>query len=212
MKPALGRSTDASEIGRINRLVTLRFSIHRYYRDLWFIVRKTLDYGSGNGVVARRMDSFLNLVTCVDVGHGLTFSHEYDVVTCFDVLEHCDDPHKELLTMHSALADNGYLILTVPNRWWLFETHASRPWNRLVGFNWGPWRHWLRRKVGRNVPCYTKREIRDLIEAAGFDIVDIGYQVAPLDNAPWLRKLVWNWHTTKIPFFAVDIYVVAVKQ
>lgn len=203
MKPALGRSTDASEIGRINRLVT--------FATIRPPAGPVLDYGCGNEVVTNAIREWGFDVDGIDVG-GCIKRFPYRAVTCFDVLEHCQSPEMGLVDIHGLLDDHGRLFMTVPNRWWLFETHASRPWNRLVGFNWGPWRHWLRRKVGRNVPCYTKREIRDLLEAVGFDIVDIGYQVAPLDNAPWLRKLVWNWHTTKIPFFAVDIYVVGVKR
>lgn len=204
MRPALGRSTDASEIGRINRLVEFAKSS----KAVWPI----LDYGCGNMIVTHSLAIFGRPVYGVDA-YDLPYNNgPYPTVTCFDVLEHCENPAATLSDISRRMDDRGRLIMTVPNRWWLFETHASRPWNRLVGFNWGPWRYWLRRKVGRNVPCYTKDEIGYMLQMAGFDIVDIGYQVAPLDNAPWLRKLVWNWHTTKIPFFAVDIYVVGVKR
>ncbi len=206
MKPALGRSTDASEIGRINRLVTFA------RRHITEGPGPVLDYGCGNMVVMSHLwDYYTDIIGYEWGDDGLTVPF-FRAVVCFDVLEHTADQRRTMEHIVDLLPSGAVLALTAPNRWWLFETHASRPWNRLVGFNWGPWRHWLRRKVGRNVPCYTKREITELLEAAGFDIVDIGYQVAPLDNAPWLRKLVWNWHTTKIPFFAVDICVVGVKR
>jgi len=203
MRPALGRPTQPSEIGRINRLVT--FATIKYFNPM-------LDYGCGNEVVTNAIREWGMRVDGEDEHNSGTNIGPYKAATCFDVIEHCDTPFLAMSSIRSRLVDDGILLMTAPNRWWLFETHAARPWNRLPFFNWGPWRHWLRRKVGRNVPCYTKREIRELVEAVGFDVVDIGYQVAPLDNAPWLRRLVWDWHTTKIPFFAVEIYVVAVKR
>jgi len=174
-----------------------------------------VDYGCGNGVVSDALIGYGYRVSGYDVGRTKP-GGKFTAALCFDVIEHAAEREDPVADIRGMLVDGsrplGLLLLTAPNKWWLFETHARPPFNRLPFFNWGPWAGWLRRKVGRNVPSYTKGQIRELLESRGFVIIDIGYMTAPMDRCPPLRKLVWNHHTTRIPFAAVEIYAVAVKR
>ena len=58
-----------------------------------------------------------------------------DVLTSFTVLEHVPNEAAALRQMRDLLRPGGRLILSVPNKWWLFETHGANlpllPWNRV---------------------------------------------------------------------------------
>ena len=48
---------------------------------------------------------------------------KYDLVTCFDVLEHIEDDRKALSKMESLVNDKGFLVLTVPAYGFLWNRH-----------------------------------------------------------------------------------------
>ena len=58
-----------------------------------------------------------------------------DVLTSFTVLEHVHDERETLAEFRRLLNPGGRLVLTVPNKWWIFETHGADlpllPWNRV---------------------------------------------------------------------------------
>jgi len=63
----------------------------------------------------------------IDTYHG-TFesfaeTERYDLVTCFDVLEHIADDEKALSKMEALVNDKGFLILTVPAYMFLWNRH-----------------------------------------------------------------------------------------
>ena len=45
----------------------------------------------------------------------------FELVTCFDVLEHLDDPQSLLRSLQPCIADTGMIFITVPNGRTLFE-------------------------------------------------------------------------------------------
>jgi hypothetical protein len=108
---------------------------------------------------------------------------------------------------------------SVPNKWWIFETHGARlpllPWNRVPFFSWLP-----RPLHGRwaNARIYTKRRIKKLLETHGFEVLSMQYVTAPMDVVKWkplknfLRKFVFNSDTTRVPFKAVSIFISARKK
>lgn len=44
-------------------------------------------------------------------------TQRFDLIICWDVLEHVPDPEAAMRTMLSALADDGLLLIAVPNVW-----------------------------------------------------------------------------------------------
>jgi ubiquinone/menaquinone biosynthesis C-methylase UbiE len=139
-----------------------------------------------------------------------------DVVTSFTVLEHVGDERAALREMRRVLKPRGLLVVTVPNRWWLFETHgADLPllrWNRVPLVSWWPKRlhdRWARARI------YRRREIVALLTECGFEPVESLRLTAPMDVLPakWLRTLarttLFRPDRTPWPFLATEILVAA---
>ena len=83
-------------------------------------------------------------------GRRLPFEEEFDVVGAFDVLEHVDDDEAVLAQMHQAAKPGGGILVSVPQH--------PRLWSAVDEFS----RH--RRR-------YTRRELVDKVESAGFRVV-----------------------------------------
>jgi SAM-dependent methyltransferase len=141
-----------------------------------------------------------------------------DAIVSFEVLEHVTDEAASLADMWRVLRPGGWVAMTVPNRWWIFETHGADlpllPWNRVPLFSWLPKRlhdRWARARI------YRRREIVRLLEAAGFEVLDARYVTAPLDVLRWpplrdlLRRTLFRADVTTVPFQATAILVVARK-
>ncbi len=141
-----------------------------------------------------------------------------DVATSFTVLEHVPDEMAVLKDLFRLLEPGGRLILTVPNRWWVFETHGANlpllPWNRIPFVSWWPKKlhdRWARARIYRRV------DIIRLVEAAGFHVDDTFHMTAPMDTIPWpmvrnlSRKIVFRGDRTNLPFLATEIVVVATR-
>lgn len=139
-----------------------------------------------------------------------------DVVTSFTVLEHVGDECAALRELRRVLKPDGLLIVTVPNRWWLFETHGADlpllPWNRVPLVSWWPKRlhdRWARARI------YRRREIVALLRECGFEPVESLRLTAPMDVLPakWLRTLaratLFRADRTPWPFLATEILVAA---
>lgn len=144
---------------------------------------------------------------------GKAFEPAADRLISFEVIEHL--PGEEGVANYAkSLKMGGLAAISVPNKWWIFETHGAKlpmlPWNRVPFFGWLPrplherWSH---------ARTYTKRRICKLLEHHGFEILAVEYITAPMDVIKWpplqsfLRRWVFSSDTTKIPFKAVSILV-----
>ena len=141
-----------------------------------------------------------------------------DVVTSFTVLEHVPDEQAALAEMRRVLRPGGRLIISVPNRWWMFETHGADlpllPWNRVPLVSWWPKNlhdRWARARI------YRRREIEEIVARAGFRIDETFRMTAPMDMIPWetLRNLVrgtlFRTDRAPTPFQATEIVVAATR-
>jgi SAM-dependent methyltransferase len=52
-----------------------------------------------------------------------TFADKFDLICMFDVLEHIEKDEETLLALHTLLAKNGTLMITVPAYLWLWSMH-----------------------------------------------------------------------------------------
>ncbi|MFI5206075.1 MAG: class I SAM-dependent methyltransferase, partial [Candidatus Paceibacterales bacterium] len=110
-----------------------------------------LDVGCGNGVISRHLGNLGYDVVGIDVSEKtienasartsipnvrfmkmsaeelVSSGQKYDVVICSEVLEHLTDPNALLAVLYSSLADNGKLIVTVPNGRGPRELLVTRP-------------------------------------------------------------------------------------
>ena len=143
---------------------------------------------------------------------------KFDRIISFEVIEHLSD-ESGVQFYYDSLKDDGILAITVPNKWWIFETHGAKlpllPWNRVPLFSWLP--RPIHEKFA-NARIYTKRRIRKLLEKHGFEVQQSHYVTAPMDVLPngkvkdWMIKNIFDSDTTKIPFKATSIFVVAKKR
>ena len=78
----------------------------------------------------------------------------FDTVMYVNVLEHIEDDAAELAKVRAALAQEGYLLIFVPALPWLYSE--------------------LDRQVG-HFRRYTKSGLVELVQKAGFSIVDVHY-------------------------------------
>jgi 2-polyprenyl-3-methyl-5-hydroxy-6-metoxy-1,4-benzoquinol methylase len=74
----------------------------------------------------------------------------FDVACAFDVIEHIVEDHVVLQRLHTAVVPGGGLIVTVPQHQWLWSGADD-------------YAHHVRR--------YSRRQLRDRIEAAGFEVL-----------------------------------------
>lgn len=146
------------------------------------------------------------------------YAPQVDRLVSFEVIEHL--PSEEGVANYAAsLKQGGLAAFSVPNKWWIFETHGARlpllPWNRVPFFSWLPTplhERWA------NARIYTKSRIKTLLEKHSFEVLDMQYVTAPMDVIKWkplqqfLRKYVFNSDTTRIPFKSVSIFVTARKK
>jgi len=141
-----------------------------------------------------------------------------DCVISFAVLEHVVDEALALQEIARILKPGGTLIMSVPNRWWLFETHGANlpllPWNRVPLVSWWPRR--LHDRFAR-ARIYEKGAFEEKITAWGFAILASRYLTAPMDVVRWqllqnmLRRTVFRRDTTRLAILATEIVVVAQK-
>jgi SAM-dependent methyltransferase len=205
-----------------------------------------LDFGCGNGAQTRLLAPKFDQVTGVDIneeflaGFRAALQHSpgadgvqalatggravdlpeasVDVATSFTVLEHVPDEMFVLQDLHRLLKPGGRLILTVPNRWWVFETHGADlpllPWNRVPFVSWWPKKlhdRWARARI------YDRGDIIRLVEAAGFQVDEVFHLTAPMDMISWqalrtlARKTVFRGDRTPFPFLATEIFVAATR-
>jgi len=146
-------------------------------------------------------------------------SQTVDFAVSFEVLEHVDDEARALAELHRVLKPGGTLAISVPNRWWVFETHGAAlpilPWNRVPFFSWLPKSlhdRWARARI------YSRREIVRKLTGAGFDVRSAVYVTAPMDVVRdprvqrALRTLVFRGDRTPVPFLSTAVLAVAKRR
>jgi 2-polyprenyl-3-methyl-5-hydroxy-6-metoxy-1,4-benzoquinol methylase len=204
-----------------------------------------LDFGCGNGAVMLALNNQFRTCHGLDISpvyratfvneavrrgiSNCTFSIEdlsamserqdvYDRIISFEVLEHLPDDVQAARMMYRLLSAKGMVALSVPNKWWIFETHGANlpllPWNRMPFFSWLPTR--IHERLA-NARIYTKARITRLVKTAGFRLLDSFYMTAPMDRVRWkllqscLRRTIFRSHITKWPILATSIIVIAQK-
>lgn len=203
-----------------------------------------LDFGCGNGAQTVMFRDLFETIFGVDIdpGHLESFAAKarecrsraemlpllgsgtaiplpdgaVDCLLSFEVLEHVADEAATLAEWRRVLRDGGAAIVSVPNRWWIFETHGAAlpwlPWHRIPFLSWLPKR--LHDRYAR-ARIYRRREITARLEAAGFTVLSSHRVTAPMDVVPWsglkrlLRSTLFRGDTTPFPVLSTSILVVA---
>lgn len=141
----------------------------------------------------------------------------FDRLISFEVIEHLRT-EETVGRYNQLLKPGGLAAISVPNKWWIFETHGARlpllPWNRIPFFSWLP------RPIHErfaNARIYTKQRIEQLLQKHGFEILRSSYITAPMDvlkEGPlkrWLVKNIFKGNITRNPMLSTSIFVLARK-
>jgi len=203
--------------------------------------KTVLDFGCGNGAQTCEFTPIGGKILAVDVtlsdlqilrqyrdlrrsdliipiqyngSHLPIASSAIDLVMSFDVLEHVHDEALALGEMHRVLKPDGEIVLTVPNKGWIFETHGAYlpllPWYRVPFLSWLP-QSWHRRIAKARI--YRRRDIVKLLQAHSFQVLRTQYVTAPLDVLKnprlksLLRTLVFCGDTTPFSILATAIFI-----
>lgn len=235
MKPSLGKPAGQSDL-----IVQRRMDIVSRFEGFFHRGARVLDLGCGNGATMLLMSDRVAEVDGVDISEEnreafeaqktrgavtncrflvlgveeIDESERYDRIVSFEVLEHLPDDREAAGKMYRLLKPGGEAVVSVPNKWWIFETHGARlpllPWHRVPFFSWLP--NWLHRRFAK-ARIYTRRRIGRLLKEAGFEILDVAYVTAPMDavGSPalqrFLRRFFFRTATTRVPFLATSVLV-----
>ncbi len=156
-------------------------------------------------------------------GEDLPFpSDTFHLVFSNEVLEHTDDDLMVLKESFRVLKPGGYLVIFVPNKFFPFETHGfylgSRYFFGNIPFlSWAP--SFVRSRLCPHVRIYTPNLIRELLNKAGFDIVELSFVWPGFDKKslrfPFLRRvfvfLKRIGENTFLRYLGISIFVVARK-
>jgi len=149
--------------------------------------KRAADVGCGAGLLAEPLRRLGADVTAVDAapeniaaarlhaeGQGLEIDYRaggvealdgrYDLVTCLEVIEHVLDPRGFVWGLAGALADDGLLILSTPNR-----TSLSRLLMIVVGEGTGQ----IPRGTHDWDKFLTPEELCALLQDAGLEVLDV---------------------------------------
>lgn len=102
----------ASKVRITPRAITIVSLILPYLKE----AKTVLDVGCGNGYITYHMSAFCATMG-IDMQVDITESPDlgkFDIVTCFDVLEHIKDKEKAIDNLKSNCKDSGIIILNIP--------------------------------------------------------------------------------------------------
>ena len=170
------------------------------YTTYWKIIRRVhedatvLDVGCGNGVLG---DFLIKLKKCTMYGieinklsaqeanrKGYEFiyifdldsidrvyvpfrSKSFDYIIFADVLEHLKDPLKVLITLKPLLKDSGHIICSIPN---------IAVWGMRLKLLLGKWEYEDYGILDKtHLRFFTIKTAKELVERAGFKIIDSDY-------------------------------------
>lgn len=122
----------------------------------------------------------------------INYSGEFNFAICIDVLEHIQDDRKVMQNIHNALKPDGYFLMHSPS---IYSEEDAGGDDSFVDEH---------ARVG-----YSKDDITEKLESAGFDIIDVAYTYGPKGHLAWelLIKYPMLW-LTKIKLWALPLMAV----
>jgi ubiquinone/menaquinone biosynthesis C-methylase UbiE len=139
----------------------------------------------------------------------------FDCVVSFEVIEHTRDDRAALAEIARVLKPGGLFCGSVPNKYYLMETHgfnlpfADRiPYSRVPLMNLLP--RWFYDRYG-NANIYTRRRFCAMLTEAGFSKLDTSYIPPPFDkvNDQTLQKVLRSAYARLPDFMGVSIFFAA---
>jgi 2-polyprenyl-3-methyl-5-hydroxy-6-metoxy-1,4-benzoquinol methylase len=176
-----------------------RYSSHYYFEQLAGRDQDLLDIGCGEGFLAERIAAHGNRIVGIDllpvprmrhafadyisadISHGLgdvlpaLGGRRFDKILLMDVLEHLEQPETLLTQCRGLLKPGGTILVSVPN--------VANVTVRL-GLLFGRFEYQPRGILdATHLRFFTRKSIRRMIEAAGWDVVREEATVMPVELA-----------------------------
>jgi SAM-dependent methyltransferase len=159
-----------------------------------------------------------NAQTALAAAEQLPFSNNaFDAVLSIETIEHVNDEAQTLEEIWRVIKPGGHAIFTLPNKWWLFETHGVR------GVRNGhllPFASWLPRTLHQRIAfarIYTSRDARALFMRRPWRVIGVDWMTPPFDQVrtPHMRSVLQrvSQHVQQTPLrrFGVSIIIAAQK-
>lgn len=226
-----------------DRIITRRIRILEKYGVFFNKESHLIEVGCGSGITVTRLANRFTTCLGIDVyDYSTEFQRNKELnqadncsfrqvdleneqvpgnfqrLISFEVIEHFRN-ESTVRKFSDMLEEGGLAAISVPNKWWIFETHGARlpllPWNRVPFFSWLP--RFIHERYA-NARIYTSKRIRKLLIENGFEIINMEYITAPMDvlkESPlkrWLIKNIFKGDTTRNPFLSTSIFVLARKK
>jgi SAM-dependent methyltransferase len=157
-------------------------------------------YLVGIDISAKQLERNLNLNEKIlgDVQYHRFEPVAFDLIICWDVLEHLSNPELALDNFSSAIKDGGIIILKMPN-FWSFKglvTKCSPLWFHTVYYKYifrsshavnvddfGPFKTYLKSSISlHGIEKYTASRLLNIIHTRTYD-VNLKYKSQPLHYA-----------------------------
>jgi len=148
-------------------------------------------------------------------------SNFFDIVTCFETLEHTYNEGKMLDEISRVLKKDGYLIMSVPNKWFLFETHGvKRPYKKYIKQTLVPFLSWLPKQIHSkfaSARIYSEKDISTALNNSNLQTKKTSYLMPSLEKIkiPFkntFRKILNYLERTPLKVFGVSIFIIANKS
>jgi len=148
-----------------------------------------------------------------------------DIVLMVEVLEHVHSDRRTLEEVRRVLRKGGILLVTVPNRFYPFETHGMQLGNVSFDNSLGvniPILSWLPdriRKHAARARVYTQKDLVRLLHEIGFTVLKVEYMMPPLDSienpirhAEFLRIVLTKIEATPLRYLGCHVVALAVPS
>jgi 2-polyprenyl-3-methyl-5-hydroxy-6-metoxy-1,4-benzoquinol methylase len=227
----------------VDRIISRRINILEQYPQFFDANADLIEVGSGGGATITRLANRFRSALGIDIfdyadayrqqqvknndqKSGFkkldlekeALPGQYDRLISFEVIEHLKSDDS-IAKYNELLRPGGLAAITVPNKWWIFETHGAKlpilPWNRVPFFSWLPTP--IHERFA-NARIYTRSRIIRLFKKHGFEIIDAVYVTAPMDVLKegrlkdFVTRNIFGNDTTRSPFLATSVFVLAKKK
>lgn len=179
----------------------------------------------------KHADSGLNRINCS--ASLLPFrQHCFDCALIIEVLEHVDDDKSCIAEANRVLKDDAYLFITVPNSFFILETHGIRLFSTEIenflglGIPFVSFFPQVLRKHIERARIFSVKTLTKLVNEFDLQIFSIDYMMPPLDKIERdeiriknvnmnliaaLRKILSKIERTPLRIFGAHIMIVARK-
>lgn len=201
VKPGKPVAISASDLGVEKRLKFIKEKV--LIKDY-----SILDIGCGYGVYASALRNSSKLLVGIDINRDylqkakinsknanfvlmdaetLAFKpNSFDLILMIEVLEHINNDEKALREAFRVTKPGGIIVLTVPNKFFPFETHAIKIGTKVFGLPFGipllPWLPQKIRKLFETARVYTPNKIKKKLLKIGFSKIEYRFLVPTLDR------------------------------